>query len=182
MRLSFSLKHTALRPTALQRRSAAVAGAVLLAAFLPAAPAQAQLGDLIKQGSNALGGVGNANTANNANNANNAGSGLGGLGSLGGALGGKSVASGSMGNVAGLLEFCIKNYYLGGGAGSVKDRLMSKLGGGQAAKSDNDYQAGGMGLLKGADGKQIDLSGGGLKEKITRQVCDKVLSQGKSFL
>ena len=34
----------------------------------------------------------------------------------------------------------------------------------------------------GLDGKTVDLNGGGLKEQLTRQVCDKILSQAKSFL
>jgi hypothetical protein len=70
--------------------------------FLPFSVAHAQLGDLLKQGgssaSGAAGGVG----------------GLGSMGDLGGALSGQSITSGSASNVAGLLEFCIKNNYLGG--------------------------------------------------------------------
>lgn len=87
-----------------------------------------------------------------------------------------------MGNVAGLLEFCIKNNYLGGNdASSVKDKLMGKLPGGSAS-SDNGYAEGSKGLLKSSDGKQLDLSGGGLKAQVSKQVCDQVLAQGKSLL
>lgn len=157
-----------MKPTA----SRSIVAALLVAALFSASPARAQFGDLLKKGGD-----------------NTSSGGLGGLGdvggALGGALGGKSAASGSLGNVTGLLEFCIKNNYLGGGAASIKDSLMGKLGGGSAAKADNDYKAGGMGILKSADGKQLDLSGagaGGLKEKVTKQACDAVLSQAKSFM
>ena len=55
----------------------------------------------------------------------------GGLGDMaGGALGGgdmSSLASGSAGNAAGVIEFCVKNNYLGGdAASSMKDKLMGK--------------------------------------------------------
>src|SRR3569623_1228519 len=56
------------------------------------------------------------------------GSGLGGAAS---SLGLSSITSGSLGNVAGIIEFCMKNNYLGGGnASSVKDQLMGKMTGG----------------------------------------------------
>ena len=55
------------------------------------------------------------------------------LGKLGGMIpgAGSGLSSGSMSNVAGLLQYCVKNNYLGGasGAAGVQDQLMSKLGG-----------------------------------------------------
>ena len=39
-----------------------------------------------------------------------------------------------------------------------------------------------QGLLNGSDGKSVDLSGGGLKEELTRKACDQVLKHAKSFL
>ncbi len=53
------------------------------------------------------------------------------LGKLGEMIPGGSMTSGSMGNVAGLLEFCVKNNYLGGssGAAGIKDQLLGKMGG-----------------------------------------------------
>lgn len=141
------------------------ASAILIAALLPFQAAHAQLGDLLKQGGSG-GGSG----------------GLGDLGGLSGALPGQSITSGSMGNVAGLLEFCIKNNYLGGNrAASVKDALTSKLPGGSSS-SDSGYTSGARGILSSSDGQQLDLSGGGLKDKVTKQICDKVLDQGKSML
>lgn len=143
------------------------ATAILIAAFLPFSATQAQLGDLIKQGGSAASGASGS---------------LGGLGDLGGALSGQSVTSGSAGNVAGLLEFCIKNKYLSGDkAAAVKNSLTSKLPGGSSS-SDSGYKSGKKGILNSSNGSALDLSGGGLKEQATKQICDTVLDQGKSFL
>lgn len=105
---------------------------------------------------------------------------------LGGGLP-SSMSPGTAGNAAGVLQFCMKNNYLGGGdAQGVKDQLMDKVSGGSAnkakAESDPGYLAGVQGMLNGSDGKSVDLSGGGLKEEITRKACDQVLKQAKSFL
>jgi hypothetical protein len=95
-------------------------------------------------------------------------------------LSGNSLTSGSVGNVAGLLEFCLKNNYLGGGdAGAVKDKLMGKIPG-AAPATDPGYQDGAKGLLHSSSGKQFDVSS--IKADATKQVCDKVLAQGKSLL
>jgi hypothetical protein len=100
---------------------------------------------------------------------------------VGGALSGKSMMSGSTGNVACVLQFCIKNNYLdGNSASSVKDRVMGKLSG--KPSYDKGYNEGEKGILSSSDGKKLDLSGGGLKAKVTRQVCDQILAQGKSLL
>jgi Protein of unknown function (DUF2501) len=137
----------------------------LLAATLLYFPtAQAQLGNLLNQGGNG-----------------GAAGGLSSLGGLGNGLSLQSLTSGSTGNVAGVLQYCIQNNYLGGGASSVKDGLMSKLPGGSSS-TDSGYTDGAKGILNSGDGKQVDLSGGGLKEQITKQVCDKILAQGKSLL
>lgn len=147
------------------RRAAAAAVLIVMSGVAPLA--HAQLGNLLNQG----GSQGSSG-------------GLSGLGSLGSALGGQSLTSGSMGNVAGVLEYCVKNNYLSGnGVSSVKDSLMSKLpGGSSAASSDGGYTDGAKGILDGGNGKKLDLSASGLKEQITKQVCDKILAQGKSML
>lgn len=131
---------------------------VLIAGLLCFSTAHAQLGDLIKQGT-----------------------GSGGMGGIGNGLPLQSLTSSNTGNVAGVLEFCVKNNYLGGGASSVKDSLMSKLSGGSSS-TDSGYTEGSKGILQGGDGKQLDLSGAGLKQQIAKQVCDKILAQGKSML
>jgi hypothetical protein len=114
--------------------------------------------------------------------------GAGGLGDLKGMAGGadlSSLTSGSTGNVAGIVEFCIKNNYLGGdAAGSVKDQLLGKLGGSDESETDRaGYADGAKGLLKTSDGKSVDLADmGGLKGKMTEKVCSSVLDQAKSLL
>ncbi|AOR66645.1 hypothetical protein BBJ41_03190 [Burkholderia stabilis] len=151
---------------------ATVAGA-LIGLLAPFSVAHAQLGDVLKQ-------VGGGDSGGSAGGA------LGNLGGLGGALtggGGASALPGSTGNVAGVLQFCIQNNYLGGasgGASSVKDALMGKLGGN--ASSDSGYTSGASGVLDAGNGSKIDLGGGGLKQQVTRQICDKVLTQAKSLL
>jgi hypothetical protein len=136
--------------------------AVLSAVVLHAPLASAQLGNLLDQAKSGSGG------------------GLSSLGGLGNGLSLDSLTSSSTGNVAGVLQYCVKNNFLGGDASSVKDGLMSKLGG--SATSDSGYSDGAKGILDGGSGKKVDLSGAGLKEQITKQVCDKILEQGKSLL
>jgi len=61
------------------------------------------------------------------------------LGNLGSMIPGGSMTSGSMGNVAGLLEYCVKNNYLGGntGASGIKDQLMGKMSGGGSTQASS---------------------------------------------
>ncbi|AOB32550.1 hypothetical protein AKI39_20165 [Bordetella sp. H567] len=111
---------------------------------------------------------------------------LGGLGGLGGSSGSGAGAltSGSLGNAAGILEYCIKNKYLpNGSASSLKDQLMSKLGGttGQAPQKDSGYLSGAKGILQTGSGNSVDL-GGGLQAAAAEQACDVVMQQAKSFL
>lgn len=143
------------------------AGAVI--ALLVPVLAHAQIGDMLKS---QVGGAGGTDSA---------AGGLGGLSSLGGL---SNLSSGSLGNVTGIVEYCIKNNYLGSstGASGVKDQLMSKLSSQGAPASDPGYTDGAKGLLDSGNGKQLDISGAGLKAQATKQVCDKILSQAKSML
>ena len=143
---------------------------MLIVVLLSFPVAQAQLGDILKQGGGSgSGGLGNLG-------------GIGGIGGMGGALSGESLTSGSTGNVAGVLEYCIKNNYLSGNSAcSVKRSLMSKLPGGSSS-SDKNYSDGSKGILNSSNGRSLDLSGGGLKEQVTKQICDKIFAQGKSLL
>ncbi|ANY16622.1 DUF2501 domain-containing protein [Bordetella pseudohinzii] len=95
-----------------------------------------------------------------------------------------TLSPGTTGNAAGVLDFCIKNNYLAGGdAGAIKDKLVGKLGGGAAKpEADPGYASGIQGILKGKDGKSMDLSGGGLKQELAQKACDQVLQYGKSLL
>jgi len=139
------------------------AAAVLGLGMATGAPAQS-LDSLKGAASSALGG-------------SSGGGALGGMGGMGG------MSAGSLGNAAGVLEYCFKNNYLSGDSVSaVKDGLMGKMGGSSAAQSDGGYMDGAKGLLKGSDGKSMDLSGGGLQKQVTQQACDFVLKQGKSLL
>ncbi|AKM33008.1 hypothetical protein AB870_18960 [Pandoraea faecigallinarum] len=157
---------------------ATLAGVALLLAVLVPIPAHAQL-DLLK---NAVGG-GNAGGGDSGGLAG----GLGGLASSGSLTSLTSITSSSIGNTTGVLQFCIKNNYLGSNnlssATDVKDKLLGKIGtqSGTAAASPG-YLDGVKGLLSSPDGKTVDLNGGGVKEQLTRKVCDKVLEQARSFL
>ena len=92
-----------------------------------------------------------------------------------------SLDSSSSGNIAGVLQYCIKNNYLSGvSATSLKDRLTNRIPGHQPS-SDNGYRDGAKGMLDSGDGNRMDLSGGGVKAKVTRQVCAKVLDRAKSM-
>jgi hypothetical protein len=94
------------------------------------------------------------------------------------------ATSGSLGNVAGVLQYCAKNNYLKGqDASSVKDQLMSKLSGNKTAADDKGYADGLKGILTAPGGSKTELGGSGsLKEQITEKACDAVLKQGKSLL
>ena len=108
--------------------------------------------------------------------------GLDALKGLAGGASSSSMASGSLGNAAGVLEYCLKNNYLSGGsATSIKDQLMSKIPGGQPA-SDAGYVDGSKGILTNTDGKKMDLTGSGLKAELTKKACDFVLNQAKSMI
>lgn len=90
------------------------------------------------------------------------------LGKLGGMIpGGGSMSSGSMGNVAGLLEYCMKNNYLGGdsGASGIKDQLMGKMGGSSGSTASSGDQGSSssdmLGQLTGSKKKSTSSSSGG---------------------
>ena len=108
---------------------------------------------------------------------------LGDLKSLAGGADVSSLASGSAGNAAGIVEYCLKNNYLGGdAASSIKDKLMGKVTDG----SDNDkadYADGAKGLVKTSDGKSVDIGKlGEMKKSVTKKACASVLDHAKSFL
>jgi hypothetical protein len=111
------------------------------------------------------------------------GSGIGGAASSLGSL--SSITSGSTGNAAGIIDYCVKNNYLSGdSASSVKDQLMDKTTGAknQPAESNLDYIGGARGIVTGSSGQSVDLSTAGLKGKAVKKVCEKILDQAKSML
>jgi hypothetical protein len=153
-----------------ERKRRTAAKLFLVAGLLYVCAAHAQLGNLLNQG-------------NQGGNSGSSGGLSGSLGGMSNGLSPQSLTSSSTGNVAGVLEFCIKNNYLGGSASSVKDSLTSKLpGGSSSSSSDSGYTDGSKGILNSSGGQKIDLSGGGMKQQMTKQVCDKILAQGKSML
>ena len=107
------------------------------------------------------------------------------MGSLKGLAGGMDVsklASGSAGNAAGVVEYCMKNNFLGSDAGGVKDQLMGKVNAG-GEKDKADYADGAKGLLKTGDGKSVDIGQiGSMKESVTKKACASVLDHAKSLL
>ena len=81
------------------------------------------------------------------------------LGSLGGlAGGGSSLTSGSAGNAAGIIQYCINNNYLGGnsGAAGVKDKLLGSLTGDQHAAGTDAGGASGTDMLGKLSAKPKD--------------------------
>lgn len=140
-----------------------LAPAVLLAALCTAAPAPAQtLNSLSKLGGSLLSGQ----------------SGTSGGGSLLGTLGSNSL---SVGNVAGVLGYCQQQGYAGSTVDTVKDRLLTQLGGQEKASQDQGYLTGLTGVLLGDNGEGFSLAK--LKEFAGKKACsaiaDKALS---SFL
>jgi hypothetical protein len=105
----------------------------------------------------------------------------GGIGGLTGGL--PSVAQASPGNTAGVLQYCVRNNYLSGGAAtSLKDSLLGKMNGSGQHADDSGFKAGNNGLLETGNGQNFNLSGGGIKEQMTHKVCDLVLQHAKSLL
>jgi hypothetical protein len=162
----------------MKRATWRIAG-LLLAATLPAASSHAQLESLLKKGGHG------AETKSMAG------------------MAGMSMTSGSIGNVAGLLKYCIGNDYLSGSnASAVQSMLMGKLPASVQTK-DPGYRDGAKGLLHATDGNTLDLNGGGsgssgasgtagaigasgvggdVQAQLTKTACDTVLAQAKSFL
>ncbi|MBU9840894.1 DUF2501 domain-containing protein [Rahnella aceris] len=103
--------------------------------------------------------------------------------------GDSALTSTSANNVAGVLQYCVKNNVLSkASTENVKDQLLSKLGIQTAAGAESqDYQQGLGGLLKTGKDQSVDLNnlGSGLtqvKEKVKTKACDVVLKQAKSFI
>jgi hypothetical protein len=153
--------------------------ALLLAVALQPASSHAQLGSLLKKGGHG------AETKSMAG------------------MAGMSMTSGSIGNVAGLLKYCIGNEYLSGSnASAVQSMLMGKLPASVQTK-DPAYTDGEKGVLHATDGSTLNLNGGGsgssgasgaagaigaagvsgdVQSELTKTACETVLAQAKSFL
>ena len=131
------------------------AAAVIVLSQIAIAPAHAQLMDQLK--------------------------GAMGTGQGGGALAVPTVNQASPSNIAGVLQYCVQNNYVSGGsATSVKDSLVNKVTGSNHAP-DSQFQQGSNGVLDTGNGSNFSL-GGGIKEQVTKKVCDLALSHAKSLL
>ena len=107
----------------------------------------------------------------------------GALGKSGDSLGGLGlpvVDQASPGNLAGVLEYCMKNNYLGGADAQAVQQSL--LGGSGEATKDPGYEAGLGGLLDTGGGETFGLGGSGIQATLTEQVCDLVLEHGQSLL
>jgi len=90
-----------------------------------------------------------------------------------------SLGSDSVGSAAGVLEYCVKNNYLGGGdAEGIKDKLLGKITGQE--EQEKAYESGLAGLLGGSDGKSFDLSK--VSDKLKTKACDYVLENATNLL
>lgn len=124
--------------------------------------------------------------------ATGSGNGLSGLSGLSG-LGLPSLGSSGMGNVAGLLGYCLKNRLLGANtvagtaapgtdataATSPAATVLSQLTGQRNATSAPGYAAGQAGQIQ-AGGQTLSLDS--LKGQVKTKVCDMVLQRATSFL
>ena len=113
-----------------------------------------------------------------ASSAGNSSGGAGGLAeNLGFAM--PAIGNNTVGNAAGVLQYCIKNNYLGGGdAASVKDKLMAKITG--QKQQQTGFANGAKGLLKGGDGQTLNFKL--LTSKVKEKGCDYVLKNATKLL
>ncbi|MET3375828.1 hypothetical protein ABIC89_004902 [Variovorax boronicumulans] len=146
---------------------------IFVALALLAAGASVQANNLLDQLKEQAGAAVNSQGSGN--------SGAGGSALSGLSLGGfkmPAIGSSTIGSAAGVLEYCVKNNYLGGDAASVKDKLLAKITG--QKKQENDFASGAKGLLKGGDGKSLNLKG--LSSKVKEKACDYVLKNATSLI
>jgi len=104
---------------------------------------------------------------------------LGSLKAQAGALSMPEIGSSTMGNTAGVLQYCVKNNYLAGGdATAVKDKLLGMVSGQQPQQTG--FASGAKGLLQGSDGQSFDLKS--VSGKLKTKACDYVLKNAKSLV
>lgn len=90
-----------------------------------------------------------------------------------------AMGSSTMGNAAGVLQYCVKNNYLSGaGVESVKEKLLGSITG--KREQESAYASGAEGLLTGTNGTSLNLEK--LKSSLKEKVCDYVLNNAKSLI
>ena len=91
-----------------------------------------------------------------------------------------SPAAASSSNIAGLMQYCVRQRLTGGAeAASVKDQLLGKLGGTAKQSGNPGFVEGSKGVLD-AQGKSFDLVS--LKSELGQKLCDQVLQRAKALL
>ncbi|RYF31588.1 MAG: DUF2501 domain-containing protein [Comamonadaceae bacterium] len=90
-----------------------------------------------------------------------------------------SMGQNTLGNAAGVLQYCVKNNYLSAdAAGGVKDKLMGMITG--QKQQQTGYSNGAKGMLMGEDGKSLNLKG--ISGKLKTKACDYVLKNASSLV
>ncbi|QSI30024.1 DUF2501 domain-containing protein [Variovorax sp. RKNM96] len=140
------------------------ARSTLIALALLAAGASAQANDLLDQLKEKAGAAASSQGGSSA------------LGNLGFKM--PAIGSSSIGSAAGVLQYCVKNNYLGGDAASVKDKLLAKITG--QKQQEKNFESGAKGLLKGGDGKTLNMKI--LSSKVKEKACDYVLKNATSLI
>ena len=100
--------------------------------------------------------------------------------------GNSAVASNSMTNATGVMEYCIRNKVVNNVNG-LTDQLQSKLGLTSNTKKSKEtsYQQGIAGLLNTGSNQKLDLNALGeteLGKQLKTKACNVVLDQGKSYI
>ncbi len=146
---------------------------VIAAGLLACGPAYAQMSNMMQ---GMMGGSSSAGSSG--------GGMMGSLGGMGSGMGLPSVGAASPNNLAGLLQFCVQNNYLGGtDASSVKSSLLSKFDGSSQPPAQNSgFASGASGILDTGNGQSTTLGGTGIKAQVTKKVCDMVLQHAQSQL
>ena len=143
------------------------ARSTFIALALLAAGASAQANDLLDQLKERAGAAANSQGGSSSSS---------GLGNLGFKM--PAIGSSTIGSAAGVLQYCVKNNYLGGDAASVKDKLLAKITG--QKQQEKNFESGAKGLLKGGDGKTLNMKI--LSSKVKEKACDYVLKNATSLI
>lgn len=113
------------------------------------------------------------------------------LSSGGGSQGGggaallSSLSSGSfdfasLENVSGVLSYCQEHGYLGSNSDIIKGKVLDQLGMETEPEENSSYQQGVEGILKGDDGRSLDLSS--LGDQAGEKACGLVADQAMSYV
>lgn len=130
--------------------------------------------------------LGNASGGKNATSTTDGGLSLGTITQLLGG-GNNAVASNSMSNATGVLEYCIRNKVVNNVNG-LTDKLQSKLGLNSSSTTqskETGYMQGIAGLLNTGSNQKLDLNALGetaLGKQLKTKACNVVLDQGKSYM